>query len=51
MKWHFYLETGSLNYEFKNGSSEETRQVSDGINVDLHVSGWKATVSPRALQP
>jgi len=35
MKLHYYPETDSLYVEFKAGPGVETREVSDGLNVDL----------------
>ncbi|MDE0705513.1 MAG: DUF2283 domain-containing protein [Rhodospirillaceae bacterium] len=39
MKLHYYPETDSLYIELKPGPGAETREVSDGLNVDLDVSG------------
>ena len=39
MKLHYYPETDSLYVEFKAGPSVETREVSDGLNVDLDAAG------------
>ena len=39
MKLHYYLETDSLYVELKAGPGAETREVSDGLNVDLDVNG------------
>ena len=39
MKLHYYPETDSLYIEFKPGSGVETREVSDGLNVDLDAEG------------
>ena len=39
MKLHYYPETDSLYVEFKAGSGVETREVSDGLNVDLDAAG------------
>ncbi len=39
MKLHYYPETDSLYIEFKPGSGAETREVSDGLNVDLDAEG------------
>ena len=39
MKLHYYPETDSLYVEFKAGPGTETREVSDGLNVDLDAAG------------
>ena len=39
MKLHYYPETDSLYLEFKAGPGVETREVSDGLNVDLDAAG------------
>ena len=39
MKLHYYPETDSLYVEFKSGPGVETREVSDGLNVDLDAAG------------
>lgn len=39
VKLHQIPETDSLYAEFKAGPGVETRQVSDGLNVDLHADG------------
>ena len=39
MKLHYYPETDSLYVEFKPAPSVETREVSDGLNVDLDADG------------
>ena len=39
MKLHYYPETDSLYVEFKAGSSTETLEVTDGMNVDLDAGG------------
>ena len=39
MKLHYYPETDSLYVELKVGPGAETREVSDGLNVDLDVGG------------
>ena len=39
MKLHYYPETDSLYVEFKSGPGAETREVSDGLNVDLDAAG------------
>ena len=38
MMQHYYSETGSLYVEFRAGPGVETREVSDGLNVDLDLS-------------
>ena len=39
MKLHYYPETDSLYVELKDGPGAETREVADGLNVDLDDSG------------
>ena len=39
MKLHYYPETDSLYVELPAGPGTETREVSDGLNVDLDVNG------------
>ena len=39
MKIHYYPETDSLYVELKAGPGTETREVSDGLNVDLDAAG------------
>ena len=39
MKLHYYPETDSLYVELKAGPGAETREVSDGLNVDLDADG------------
>ncbi len=39
MRLHYYPETDSLYVEFKDGPGVETREVTDGLNVDLDVGG------------
>ena len=39
MKLHYYPETDSLYVELKAGPGAETREVSDGLNVDLDING------------
>lgn len=39
VKLHYYLETDSLYVEFRAGSEVETREVSNGLNVDLDAAG------------
>ena len=39
MKLHYYPETDSLYVELKAGPGAETREVSDGFNVDLDADG------------
>ena len=39
MKMHYYPDTDSLYVEFKSEPSVETREVADGLNVDLDASG------------
>lgn len=39
MKLHYYPETDSLYIELKAGPGAETREIADGLNVDLDASG------------
>ena len=39
MKLHHYPETDSLYVELKSGPGAETREVADGLNVDLDAAG------------
>ncbi len=39
MKIHYYPETDSLYIELRPGPGAETREVSDGLNVDLDEAG------------
>ncbi len=39
MKLRYYPETDSLYVEFKAGPGVETREVADGLNVDLDATG------------
>lgn len=39
MKMHYYPDTDSLYVEFKSEPSVETREVADGLNVDLDACG------------
>ena len=39
MKLHYYPETDSLYIEFRSGPGTETREISDGLNVDLDAEG------------
>ena len=39
MKLQYYPETDSLYVELKTGPGAETREVSDGLNVDLDDAG------------
>ena len=39
MRFKYYPETDSLYVEFKDGPGVETREVTDGLNVDLDASG------------
>lgn len=39
MKLHYYPETDSLYIELRTGPGTETREVSDGLNVDLDADG------------
>ena len=39
MRLHYYPETDSLYVEFKDGPGVETREVTDGLSVDLDAKG------------
>ena len=39
MKLHYYADTDSLYVEFKAGPGAETREVAEGVNVDLDADG------------
>ncbi len=39
MKLHYYPETDSLYIEFRAGPGTDTREISDGLNVDLDADG------------
>lgn len=39
MKLHYYPETDSLYIELKSGPGVETREVSEGFNVDFDADG------------
>jgi uncharacterized protein YuzE len=39
MKLHYYPETDSLYIELKTAPGAETREVADGLNVDLDAQG------------
>lgn len=39
MKLHYYPETDSLYIELKSGPGVETREVVEGLNVDLDAEG------------
>ncbi|MGO9740491.1 MAG: DUF2283 domain-containing protein [Roseiarcus sp.] len=39
MKLHYYPETDSLYIELKRGPGAETREVADGLNVDIDANG------------
>jgi uncharacterized protein YuzE len=39
MKLHYYPETDSLYIELKAGAGAETREVADGVNVDIAADG------------
>lgn len=39
MKLHYYPETDSLYIELKGGAAVDTREVVDGLNVDLDGEG------------
>ena len=39
MKLHYYPDTDSLYVEFKSEPGVETREIADGLNVDLDERG------------
>ncbi|QBM75798.1 DUF2283 domain-containing protein [Sphingomonas sp. AAP5] len=39
MKLHYYPETDSLYIELRNVPGAETREVADGVNIDLDADG------------
>ena len=39
MRLHYYPETDSLYVEFKEEPGVETREVTEGLNVDLDAAG------------
>ena len=39
MKLHYYPETDSLYIEFREGPGTETREVADGVQIDLDARG------------
>ena len=39
MKLHYYADNDSLYVELKRSPGTETREVSDGLNVDLDAEG------------
>lgn len=39
MKLHYYAETDSLYIELSEGAGVETREVIDGVNVDIGIDG------------
>lgn len=39
MKLHYYPETDSLYVEFNTTPGTETREITDGLNVDLDAEG------------
>jgi len=39
MKLHYYPETDSLYIELKPGPGVETREITEGLNVDLAADG------------
>ena len=39
MKLHYHPETDSLYVELKAGPGAETREVSNGLNIDLDAAG------------
>jgi uncharacterized protein YuzE len=39
MKLHYYPDTDSLYIELREGPGAETREIADGLNVDVDVHG------------
>ncbi len=39
MKLHYYPETDSLYIELRSEAGAETREIADGLNVDLNCAG------------
>jgi uncharacterized protein YuzE len=39
MKLHYYPETDSLYIELRDEPGAETREIADGLNVDLNAEG------------
>ena len=39
MKLHYYPDTDSLYVEFQEGPGAETREVADGVQIDLDARG------------
>jgi uncharacterized protein YuzE len=39
MKLHYYPDTDSLYIELRTGPGAETREIADGLNVDLNANG------------
>lgn len=39
MRLHYYADTDSLYVELKSGPGVKTREVAEGLNVDLDVNG------------
>lgn len=39
MKLHYYPETDSLYIELRDEPGAETREIADGLNVDLNADG------------
>ena len=39
MKLHYYPETDSLYIELRAGAAAETREIAEGLNVDLDLEG------------
>jgi uncharacterized protein YuzE len=39
MKLHYYPETDSLYIELKSAPGAETREITEGLNVDLDAAG------------
>ena len=48
MKLHYYPETDGLYVELKAGTGAETREVSDGLNVDLDAAATVDHMEPLA---
>ena len=49
MKLHYYADTDSLYVELKDAPGVETREVVDGLNVDVDASGDLTTLEVDAL--
>ena len=45
MKLHYYPDTDSLYIQSSEEAGAETREVSDGVNVDIDAGTWSASTS------